>query len=171
MFCSLVGFGKTSNQVLLSCRTFQWRKVQWRYFLMVPFKNLCRNNQWARLTHSPSWYIAFLNTRYRRHSWHPIHWTHSSCDSNQLLYIGYILLYYTILYHTWYLSRTPRTLSVEQIFPCGAILLRMKISACFVEEKCSTLKAIWLHMHFFLVMWRKIAPCDKQFCSTLCVSS
>ena len=75
------------------------------------------------------------------------------------------------LKHTWYLSRTPRTLSVEQIFSCGAILLRMKISACFVEEKCSTLKAIWLHMHFFLVMWRKIAPCDKQFCSTLCVSS
>ena len=26
-------------------------------------------------------------------------------------------------------------------------------------------------MHCLLVMWSKIAPCDKQFCSTLCVSS
>ena len=69
--------------------------------------------------------------------------------------------------YTWNLSRTLRTLSVEQIFSCGAIFLHKKICACFVQEKCSAQKAILPTWNFFIDMLSKIAPSNKQFCSPL----
>ena len=37
-----------SSSLLLS-------NISMKIFSMVPFNNLCHNNQWARLTHSPCW--------------------------------------------------------------------------------------------------------------------
>ena len=74
--------------------------------------------------------------------------------------------------HTGYLSRTPRTLSMEQLFLCGASLLHMKSCACFVEEKFAQPEKQFCSTWTFLpVMWSKIGPHDKQLCSTLSVSS
>ena len=49
--------------------------------------------------------------------------------------------------HTSNLSRTRRTLSVEQNFSCGAILLHMKIVDGHMEQNCFTWQAILLHMN------------------------
>ena len=43
-----------------------------------------------------------------------------------------------IVHHTSYLSRTLRTLSVEQQISCGAILLHMEIFDGHVEQNCFT---------------------------------
>ena len=55
--------------------------------------------------------------------------------------------------HTSYLSRTPRTLSVEQKCSCGAILLHMKFFNGHVEQNCFPWQSILLHMTKLLVMW------------------
>ena len=65
-----------------------------------------------------------------------------------------------------------RTLSMEQLFLCGASLLHMKSCACFVEEKFAQPEKQFCPTWTFLpVMWSKIGPHDKQLCSTLSVSS
>ena len=50
-----------------------------------------------------------------------------------------------LLVHTWYLS-------MEQIFSCGAILLHMKICACFVEEKLLSLKSNFAPPHEYFCL-------------------
>ena len=53
--------------------------------------------------------------------------------------------------HTSYLSRTLRTLSVEQ--KCGAILLRMEIFDAHVEQNCFTSQVTLPHKAKLFVMW------------------
>ena len=49
-------------------------------------------------------------------------------------------------YHTSYLSRTLRTMSVEPNISCGAILLHMKICIGHVEQNCFTSQATLLYV-------------------------
>ena len=84
--------------------------------------------------------------------------------------------------HTSYLSRTPRTLSVEQKCSCGAILLHMKFFRGHVEQNYFTWQSFMLHMTKPLVMWSNFGvwindkllllpnfgPCDKfTMCAVL----
>ena len=63
-----------------------------------------------------------------------------------------------LLVHTWYLS-------AEQIFSCGAILLHMKICACFVEEKLLSLKSNFAppHEYFCLSCGEKLPHMSRNF--------
>ena len=55
--------------------------------------------------------------------------------------------------HTSYLSRTLRTLSVEQQISCGAILLHMEIFDGLVEQNHFTWQAILPHKTKLFVLW------------------
>ena len=55
--------------------------------------------------------------------------------------------------HTSYLSRTLRTLSVEQQISCGAILLHMEIFDGLVEQNRFTWQAILPHKTKLFVLW------------------
>ena len=66
-------------------------------------------------------------------------------------------------HHTWNLSRTLRTLSVEQKCPCGAILLMWIKIAPHDKQFCLSWQAILLVMWSNLIMWSNLAHLDQNF--------
>ena len=72
--------------------------------------------------------------------------------------------------HTSYLSRTLRTLSVEQ--KCGAILLRMEIFDAHVEQNCFTSQVTLPHKAKLFVMWSNFVMWinDKLFLLPNCAA-